>query len=325
MPEIKLGWALSRRKHWSQPPRCCPWGLVVGLDDPGGLLQPKWFCTVLSILGRTEVRKMGCCSSLQPSQVSLYFVSLLLHSEWSLVVLSCACESQRTHSFDIQPSWQCWFLGTATLCLNPGQNLCGVPGACWAQRDHDHGSKGQNKVVWVCFIYINTQQEAFVLLEPSLMVSLPARCIYWKTPQLCTWSFPAGSMESKQCVMSSVCTLWCSSEQKGSHQKTLYCPEGRVATLDRQDYMSWWDVQQCAEVAVPLSGIGFYFPEGVMTAEQWTRDVVLPLKYTGGPTEPVLTSLPVAVPSLSCPVHPTCSMGFLIWMCLLPRSVLKIS
>lgn len=98
-----------------------------------------------------------------------------------------------------------------------------------------------------------------------------------------------------------------------------------MATLDRQDFMSWWDVQQWAEVAVPHSGIGFYFPEGVMTAEQWTRDVVLPLKYTGGPTEPVLTSLPVAVPSLSCPVHPTCSMGFLIWMCLLPRSVLKIS
>lgn len=50
-------------------------------------------------------------------------------------------------------------------------------------------------------------------------------------------------------------------------------------------------MKQWAKVAVPLSGIGFYFPKGVMTAEQWTGEVGLHLKYTGGTTEAVLTSL----------------------------------
>lgn len=51
----------------------------------------------------------------------------------------------------------------------------------------------------------------------------------------------------------------------------------------------WEDVKQWAAVAVPLSGIGFYFPECVMTVEQWTGEVVL--KSAGGITEPMLTSL----------------------------------
>lgn len=70
--------------------------------------------------------------------------------------------------------------------------------------------------------------------------------------------------ESKHHVRSSVCTVWCSSEQKDSHQKTLYCPEGQV---DNSNWPSWagrdltsrWDVKQWAKVAVPLSGIAFIF------------------------------------------------------------------
>lgn len=42
--------------------------------------------------------------------------------------------------------------------------------------------------------------------------------------------------ESKHHRMSSVCIVRWSSEQKGSHQKTLYCPEGQVTKLGRQGF-----------------------------------------------------------------------------------------
>lgn len=194
----------------------------------------------------------------------------------------CACDSQRkalTSSLflAILVPWH-----GQTLSWPCSKPVC-VTSACWGQWGHEHGSKAQNKLWFGC-------------------VYLPSICHKHTAPSVCVLtvllSHTACKPEFTKPIPMLHVILSCREDGRANTRLCLHC----VMLFWAEDaLLSRRAGDQAGQAGIlQVNGMWSFCPplwhcllfsKYVMTAEQWTREVGLLLKYTGGITEPMLTSL----------------------------------
>lgn len=244
--------------------------------------------------------RWGAVAHCKPAKVSFILSAscFILNGVWWFYLQGGEClvhlRARGLTGFDIQP-----VPGSVGSLAQPNFVLTLIRTCVWCTRcllrpegPWPWEQRAKQTLVWMCFIYINTQQEAFVLL-PAIPYGLTA----------CKGEFTAkhpalhvllscrehGRANTVGWALFALCDALLS--RRLPTRRDFIVQKGRWPRWAGRDFTGRWDMKQWAKFAVLLSGIGFYFPKGVMTAEQWTREVGLHLKYTGGPSEPALISL----------------------------------